>query len=315
MAQQVQPLMIGCDVDSQWLQINIHGHSDVEKIANSEKAIRAWLGRLAEPACLALEATGRYHQALADLAQAAGVTVYVVNPRQLLHYREGVAQRAKTDPCDARLLARFLARERDQLRPFRPLPKAHRAAWQLLKRRAAVVRARQQLRQSIGSMRELNAACSQVVAQLDALVQTIERQMIGQMRSCGLWPTVEQIQTIPGIGVISAICLVLVYHRGEFRSADAFVAFLGLDVRVRESGRYRGRRKLTKTGDGECRRILYNAAMAGRRTAFKNYYERLRTRGLATTQACVAVARKQVRVAYSLIKNNQSFSIEKLQCA
>ena len=37
---------------------------------------------------------------------------------------------------------------------------------------------------------------------------------------------------------------------------------MGLDVRVRDSGTFRGRRKLTKKGDPEVRRLLYNAAMA-----------------------------------------------------
>ena len=35
---------------------------------------------------------------------------------------------------------------------------------------------------------------------------------------------------------------------------------MGMDVRVRESGQWRGRRKLTKKGDPEIRRLLFNAA-------------------------------------------------------
>lgn len=41
--------------------------------------------------------------------------------------------------------------------------------------------------------------------------------------------------------------------RGRFKTSDAFIAFLGMDVRVRDSGGYRGRRKLTKAGDPELR--------------------------------------------------------------
>lgn len=40
-----------------------------------------------------------------------------------------------------------------------------------------------------------------------------------------------------------------------------YLAFMGMDVRVRESGQWRGRRKLTKKGDPEVRRLLFNAAM------------------------------------------------------
>ena len=36
--------------------------------------------------------------------------------------------------------------------------------------------------------------------------------------------------------------------------AEAFTAFMGMAVRVRESGQWRGRRKLTKKGDPEVRK-------------------------------------------------------------
>jgi transposase len=39
--------------------------------------------------------------------------------------------------------------------------------------------------------------------------------------------------------------------------ADACIAFLGLDVRVRDSGAWRGRRKLTKKGNPELRCLLF----------------------------------------------------------
>ena len=49
-------------------------------------------------------------------------------------------------------------------------------------------------------------------------------------------------QPIPGVGPLT---MVATYHRGQFRSADSFIAFLGMDVRVRDSGKFRGQRKLT----------------------------------------------------------------------
>ena len=63
------------------------------------------------------------------------------------------------------------------------------------------------------------------------------------------------------------MALVATWHRGAFSNVDPFIAFVGLDVRVRQSGRWQGRRKLTKSGDGEIRRLLFNAAMQARRNA------------------------------------------------
>ncbi len=66
----------------------------------------------------------------------------------------------------------------------------------------------------------------------------------------------------------------------------------------------RGRRKLTKKGRAELRRLLYMAAMAARRSETRRgFYDRHRARGLSTIQALVALARKLARVAFALLKN------------
>jgi transposase len=59
--------------------------------------------------------------------------------------------------------------------------------------------------------------------------------------------------------------------------ADAFIAFKGMEFRVRDSGQFRGRRKLTKKGDPELPRLLFNAAMQGRRSVlWEPYYLAMR---------------------------------------
>ena len=104
------------------------------------------------------------------------------------------------------------------------------------------------------------------------------------------------------------MALVATWHRGDFSNVDAFVAFLGLDVRVRQSGCWQGRRKLTKKGDGEIRRLLFNAAMQGRRNAlWEPYYLRLRDRGLSSTAAFMALGRKLARVCFALLQNDSEF--------
>jgi transposase len=73
----------------------------------------------------------------------------------------------------------------------------------------------------------------------------------------------------------------------RFDHPDRFVAYIGLDVRVRESGQRRGQRALSHQGDAELRRLLYLCALANVRSKdatnpFKAQYERERAKGLAT---------------------------------
>ena len=126
----------------------------------------------------------------------------------------------------------------------------------------------------------------------------------------------KHCKSVPGIGPLTALALTTLYHRGHFENADQFVAFLGLDVRVRDSGRYRGRRKLTKRGDLEARRLLHNAAMAAARNPlFKARYEALLARGLSTTAAYVVIARKLARIAFALMRNGANFDPKHLNGA
>jgi len=69
---------------------------------------------------------------------------------------------------------------------------------------------------------------------------------------------------------------------------------------VRQSGKKNGQTGLTKQGDGELRRLLYLAAQSNLRaknSPFRAQYERERAKGLSSTAALCAVARKLARLA------------------
>ena len=89
----------------------------------------------------------------------------------------------------------------------------------------------------------------------------MERALLSEARKLGWERDLDRCQAIPGIGPLSALALTATFHQGTCRSADALIAFMGMDVRVRQSGRWKGKRKLTKKGDPEVRRLLFNAAM------------------------------------------------------
>jgi transposase len=308
MAMQAVEITIGVDVAKGWLDVAAAEDQAVQRVDNTAAAIGGWLRQLSGVVRLAVEPTGSYHELLVEAALAAGHTVYLVEPLRLARYRDAVGQRAKTDEHDALLLRRYLLREGSQLRPWQGVDARAQRVWRLLKRRATVVRAGVQIRQSLGELEDLGLTAEPVFVRLRALLRQIDRQLLEQARAAGWSTELQRLQTIPGVGLLTALGLIAAYHRGVFTAADRFVAFLGLDVRVRDSGKYRGRRRLTKKGDAEVRRLLYNAAMtAGRMGWGKEYYQQLRARGMATTAAFVALARKLVRLAFALLRDHSEF--------
>ncbi|CAI8759154.1 transposase [Methylocaldum szegediense] len=92
----------------------------VKSLPNEKNALLAWLNTLPPGSRLGLEATGSYHERLADLARAHGFTVFLLNPKDMRHDAKAMGQRGKTDRVDARLIARFVAHEHPYLIPYTP---------------------------------------------------------------------------------------------------------------------------------------------------------------------------------------------------
>jgi transposase len=97
------------------------------------------------------------------------------------------------------------------------------------------------------------------------------------------------------------------------KSADAFVAFTGLDPRPDDSGQHRGKRRLSKRGPAELRRLLYVAAMSAKKTkAWKPLFEHYRAKGLSSTAALVILARRIARTAWSMYTYKTDFDPARL---
>ena len=313
MANHVTKITIGIDVAKDQHVIYNWQTSQTIKLPNQPDDIKTWLKTLHGPIRIAIEPTSRYHLTMVDEALTLGYEVYLINPRQLVHYREAVNVRNKTDPLDAWLLARYLEHEAGQLRPFKPRdPKAQRL-WRLVLRRSMVVKNRQQLQQSFA---DVQVSIRGVLTQLQHLLIRIDRLILTLIRELGWWSDYQYCLSIPGIGSGNASALVVAYHRGSFAGSDAFISYLGLDVRIRESGYFKGRRKLTKRGEPELRRLLFCASHAARHhQRFAEYYQRQLDKGLCKIAARVILARKLARIAFALMRNEETFiKEEKTYC-
>ena len=309
MAQRVRENIVGVDVSKDKLDVFEWETNQSYSIRNEFGAIEQWLKRWEVPIRLAIEPTNRYHQTVAEAAHTLGHQVYLIDPYRLVHYREGVGQRVKADRQDAKLLARYLSREDGEIRRWAPMTQAEQRFWHLLKRRATLVRARTQLKQSLTDLGSLQDDVDALLTQCHQTIRKMERALTAEAKRLGWTNQVRRCQAIPGVGPLTALAMVATYHRGPFRNADAFIAFMGMDVRVRDSGKYRGRRKLTKKGDSELRRLLFNAAMQGRRSAlWEPYYLALRARGMSTTAAFVALGRKLAKICFALLQKNTDFN-------
>ncbi|WP_241775541.1 IS110 family transposase, partial [Pseudomonas corrugata] len=249
--------IVGVDVAKDELVI-YHAESDrLETIPNTKAAIKKWLKALPAPVDVAIEATNIYHQEFVNLAYAQGCVIYVIDGYELSHYRKGVKIRAKTDALDARLLARYLSNEGHLLHPWTPPSPLYCRLISLFRRRAALVQARVSLKQSWANEPLLKTAFENQIAAMQRLETLIDKTIQTQLEQAGLAHQLKRCMKVEGIGLLSGARLITSFQRGDFRNADAFIAFLGLDLRIADSGKKKGRRCLSKRGDPEARRLLH----------------------------------------------------------
>lgn len=160
----------------------------------------------------------------------------------------------------------------------------------------------------------LSIMCEQLLHTLQNL-DKVEQEL-------GSWLGVDKeaaaLATVSDFG--SKTVIALRAELGEvarFGGRDQVVAYAGLDLTVKESGKWKGQVKLSKRGSGQLRRILYMAVFnclshRRKKSAFRDYYEALVERGMAKRSAMVAVMRKMLIVAYSLLKNGGTYDANKV---
>lgn len=304
------PWDVGVDVASKKVMVACAARGFVPRtVANERGALRAWLKELPAGSRIGVEATGACHELVAELAHAAGLTVYVLNPRDVKHYAEGVGRRGKTDRLDAEVIARYVAHEHDELHAYVPRSAAAQRLEQLLKRRGKLVTMQVALSQTWrgidGVKRELaavTAAYTRLLARVDRLLEEVLSEL-PEIRAHA-----KRIGTIPGYGELGSVALAHALLRLPFTRVDAFIAHTGLDPRPCDSGEKHGRRRLSKRGPAALRTILHMCAMSGSRTTtWRPYYQRQLAKGLSATEAVVILARKMARTAYGLCRSQTAF--------
>jgi transposase len=309
---QLNSMIHGVDVAKDELVVQGLGHASTVHLGNNAAEIRAWLGKLPKGSTVAMESTGRYHQLLARLAHAAGMQAYVLNARRLFFYARGLEVRGKTDRVDAGVIARYVAEHGAKLHQWQPARQEHSRIDELIRRRAVAVTKRESFRQCLVGCQDLEAEFKKLDQALQAFVHFIDRKINELIQADEkLRAARSLIQGVVGFGPVGSALLAVLLERIPFATSDALVAYSGCDPRPDDSGRRRGRRKLSKAGPSYLRKQWYMVGLsAARSKALSPMYQALRARGLATTEAAIILGRKLLRAAYSVWKTKRPFELQ-----
>lgn len=251
-----------------------------------------------------LESTGLYHLLVALSLNEAGYRVNCVNPIITKKYMKATVRDAKSDKIDAKRIAELGYHEPD-LQRF-AVTREDIAAKSILSALAQLETLRQQLSAHIEHTKEMRQTLGVVIDCKAATksLEYIEKQIAAhRARLCELAPEETRVlaANVSGLSLEQASVLMIALGDKTFVDRDQLVAFVGLDVRVRQSGKWVGRQVLSKRGSGYLRKVLFQIAwgLKTHNPIYQAYYEKVRSRGKAYKTSMIAVARKFLRFLFA----------------
>jgi transposase len=300
--------VVGIDVSKDRLDVHVHPSGEAFACVRDADGLDELLSRLAplRPALVAIEATGGFEAIAAAHLAAAGLPVAVVNPAQVRAFATALGKRAKTDPIDALVIARFAATVRPQPKPAPD--KTLQALSDLITRRRQIVAmiGAEKQREKRAPAR-LRKSIARLLKALQKELSEVEDDIDDTMRGSPIWRENEDLLTsVPGIGqTIARALLADLPELGKLGRRE-IAALAGLAPHTRQSGQWRGQ-SFISGGRAEPRSCLFIAAMVAARhnPPLKAFYQRLIAAGKPKKLALIAVARKLLVILNAILRDKK----------
>ena len=238
---------VGVDISKDALDVAIHPEGESFLTPNTPEGHRALIKRLKgfEIARIVFEATAAYHRLLQHALVEAGLPWAKVNPRQARRFAQAVGKLAKTDRCDALMLARMGAAL--ELETNAPVSEPLEAMKELLKARDGLVKDRVAAlnRQAVAVSRLTKRQLAQKLRQIDRQIQAIDKHLKAlRSGAADLSERFDILTSIPGFGEGTAnVLMVETPELGRLDHAQA-ASLVGLAPVANDSGRTRGKRSI-----------------------------------------------------------------------
>ena len=299
---------IGCDISKDRLDVidPSIGHSTAH--ANSSAGIKSLCGTCGPGAVLVFEATSGCDQALLKALASAGQPFVRLNPLHAWHFAQSL-NLPKTDKTDARMLAR-LGAER-QPAPHLPPDPCRAELAELADRRDQLKRTETQeknrLSKTVSPMIRADIRAS--LKALAARILRFEAEIAEHLaRHPALARDATLLRSIPGIGPVTAANLLARLPELGQLDRRAIASLAGLAPKARESGKFRGQRRIGQ-GRGVVRRLLYMSALSLWRTPgpATATLRRMQDAGKPAKVILIAMARKIATIANAVLRDQTQF--------
>lgn len=302
-----QTTIAGIDVSKDRLDVHVLPSGEAWAVSRDAAGLAELCQRLAGIGVVALEATGGYETIAVASLSSAGLPVVVVNPAQVRAYAKALGQRAKTDPIDAHVIARFAEATKPEVRP---LPdQATRLLADLLARRRQIVEMmvseNQRLQRTEAA--RVRKSIERLLAALKRELGGIDHDIDDSVRGSPVWRQKEDLLiSVKGVGRVIARTMVADLPELGTLGRKRIGALVGLAPFIRQSGRWKGQAHIGG-GRPAVRTVLFLGAQVAKRhnPVLKAFYQRLLAAGKPKMVATIAVAHKLLSILNAILRDGK----------
>ena len=304
-------IYVGIDVSKDRLDVHVRPSGEAFAVARNGKGLNELIERLRSvgPTLIAVEATGGFETIVAAAIAGAHLPLAVINPAQVRHFAQAVGKRAKTDPIDAAVIARFA----EAVKPEpRQLPdEAARLLSELVGRRAQLIEmlVAERQREKRASAGRVRKSLARHIAALEKELPVIDRDIDTMVRGSPVWREKEDfLITFPGVAhTIARSVLADLPELGRL-SRREIASLVGYAPFTRQSGQWKGK-SMIAGGRPSVRSAIFMAALSAIRCnpVMRVFYQRLLARGKPKMVALVAVARKVLTVLNAMLRDKKQW--------
>ena len=299
-------IYVGVDVSSSALAVGILPSGEVWESPNDAEGVAALRDRLSEmePTLIVMEATGGIERLVFGELWSVGLRVAVTNPRQARDFARATGRLAKTDTLDALMLARFAEAVKPE--PTRLRTKDELELSGLIARRRQIVgmltSEKNRLKRATGRVR---GDIEEHIEWLEGRKDDLDEEIDQLVRSSSEWrPKDDLLRSVPGVGPGTSRSLLVELPELGSLNRKEIASLVGVAPHNRDSGQYRGKRKVWG-GRARVRSTLYMATLTAARhnPAISEFYTRLVAAGKPKKVALVASMRKLLTILNVMMRD------------
>ena len=304
-------IYVGIDVSKDRLDVHVLPSGQAFAVARDGKGLYELVERLSSvgPRLIAVEATGGFETIVAAAIAGAQLPLSVVNPAQVRHFAQAVGKRAKTDPIDAAVIARFA----EAVKPEpRELPdEAARLLSELVGRRVQVIEmlVAERQRERRASAVRVRKSLARHIAALERELPEIDRDINTMVRGSPVWREKEDLLvTFPGVAKgIARSVLADLPELGRLTRRE-IASLVGCAPFTRQSGQWKGK-SMIAGGRPHVRAAIFMAAFSAIRCnpVMRVFYQGLLARGKPKMVALIAVARKVLVTLNAMLRDKRQW--------